>query len=44
MPGKIRKLPNKNRFRVTWGRRIVAKNTTRRKAEAQIRLLKSRER
>jgi hypothetical protein len=39
MPGKIRKLPNKNKYRVWWGRKIVAKSTSNRKAKKQLRLL-----
>ncbi len=42
MPGKIRKLPNRNRWRVYWGRKTRAFGATKKKAEAQLRLLKSR--
>jgi len=41
MPGKIRKLPNKNKWRVYWGGKVRAFGTTREKAEAQLRLLRS---
>ena len=40
MPVKIRKLPNKNLYRVYDGDRIAAKATTKRKAEKQARLLR----
>jgi hypothetical protein len=40
MPIKIRKLPNKNKYRVYDGGRIAAKETTKGKAEAQARLLR----
>lgn len=39
-PIKIRKLPNKNKYRVYDGKRIVAKSTTKKKAESQARLLR----
>ncbi len=39
-PVKIRKLPNKNKYRVYDGKRIVAKSTTKKKAESQSRLLR----
>ncbi len=38
MPLKIRKLPHSNRVRVYDGDRIIAKKTTRKKAEALVRL------
>ncbi len=38
MPYKIRKLPRSNRVRVYSGDRIIAKKTTRKKAEALVRL------
>jgi len=40
MPIKIRKLPNKNKYRVYDGDRVVARETTKEKAEAQSRLLR----
>ena len=43
MPGKIGKLPRKNRWRVYWGGKVTAFSTTKKKAEAQLRLLESRE-
>jgi len=43
MPGKIRKLPNKNKYRVWWGGKVVAKATSKKKAKAQLRLLGSKE-
>lgn len=39
MPGSIRKLPNSSMVRVRWGGRIIAYRTTRKKGEAQLRLL-----
>lgn len=38
MPGKIRKKKN-GRVTVRWGKKVVAKNTTVKKAKAQLRLL-----
>ena len=43
MPGSIRKLPNSSKVRVRWGGKIVAYRTTRKKGEAQLRLLGMRE-
>lgn len=45
MPFVIRKLPNKNRYRVVNQRngRIHSLSTTLKKAKAQVRLLESRE-
>jgi hypothetical protein len=40
MPIRIRKLPNKNRYRVYDGKDVVAKSTTKGKAEKQARLLR----
>ena len=40
MPVKIRKLPNKNLYRVYDGDKVVAKGTTKRKVERQARLLR----
>lgn len=40
MPVKIRKLPNKNRWRVYDGKRVVAKSTSKKNAEKQARLLR----
>jgi hypothetical protein len=40
MPIKIRKLPNKRRYRVYDGDRVVANSTTKVNAEAQVRLLR----
>jgi len=40
MPVKIRKLPNKNRWRVYDGKRIAAKSTSKKNAERQARLLR----
>jgi len=40
MPVTIRKLPRKNKWRVKDGNRIVAKGTTKAKAEKQARLLR----
>jgi len=40
MPVTMRKLPHKNRYRVRNAGRIVAKSTTKPKAEAQVRLLR----
>ncbi len=40
MPVRIRKLPNKNKWRVYNGKDIVAKGTTKEKAEKQARLLR----
>jgi len=42
MPAHMRKLPGKNRYRVYDGKRVSAKSTTKKKAEAQVRLLNSR--
>lgn len=42
MPARMRKLPNKNRYRVYDGNKITAFNTTEKKAKAQVRLLNSR--
>ena len=42
VPGKIRKLPNKNKYRVYWGGKVAAKATSKKKAEAQLRLLKGK--
>jgi len=39
-PIKIRKLLNKNRYRVSDTKHIHAKSTTKKKAEAQARLLR----
>lgn len=39
-PVKIRKLPNKNRYRVSDSKHVHAKSTTKKKAEAQARLLR----
>ena len=44
MPGKVRKLPNKNKYRVYWSGKVRAKATSKKKAEAQLRLLKGKER
>jgi hypothetical protein len=42
MPAKMRKLPNKNLYRVKDNKgKVYAKNTTKKKAEAQVRLLNS---
>jgi len=43
MPGKIRKLPNQNKYRVYWGGRIAAFGTSKKKAKGQLRLLESKE-
>ncbi len=40
MPVQMRKLPSKNKWRVYDGAKIVAKETSRKKAEAQVRLLR----
>ena len=40
MPVKIRKLPRQNKWRVYDGGKIVAKRTTKEKAEKQARLLR----
>lgn len=40
MPIKMRKLPKQNLYRVYDGDEIIAKKTTKKKAEAQIRLLR----
>lgn len=40
MPVRIRKVPNKQCWRVYDGDRVAAKCTTRKKAEAQARLLR----
>jgi len=40
MPVKMRKLPNKNKWRVYEGDKVVAKGTTKKKAEKQVRLLR----
>ena len=42
MPAHMRKLPRKNRWRVYDGKRVTARNTTKKKAEAQVRLLNAR--
>lgn len=40
MPVKVRKLPRKgNHYRVYDGKKVVAKDTTKEKADAQVRLL-----
>lgn len=39
-PVTIRKLPNKNEWRVYDGKKVVAKSTTKSKAEKQARLLR----
>jgi hypothetical protein len=40
MPAKMRKIRNKNRYRVTDNKgHVHAKSTTKRKAEAQVRIL-----
>lgn len=42
MPAKMRKLPNKRLWRVTDSKgKVHAKGTTKKKAEAQVRLLNS---
>jgi hypothetical protein len=41
MPGKIRK--HKGKYQVIWGGKIRAKGTTKKKAEAQLRLLYAKE-
>lgn len=43
MPYKIRKLPHSNRVRVYKGKEIIARKTTRDKAEKQVRLLRGLE-
>jgi hypothetical protein len=43
MPGSIRKLPHSSKVRVRWGGKVVSYRTTRKKGEAQLRLLRSRE-
>lgn len=40
MPAKMRKLPHSSKYRVWNDGKIVAKGTTKKKAEAQIRLLR----
>ena len=40
MPIKMRKLPRKNKWRVYDGDEVVAKSTTKEKAEKQVRLLR----
>lgn len=40
MPAKMRKLPNSMKYRVYDGDKIVAKRTTKKKAERQVRLLR----
>ncbi len=40
MPVRMRKLPNSNTYRVYIGKRVAAKRTTKKKAEAQVKLLK----
>lgn len=40
MPPKMRKLPNQRFYRVYDGKNVVAKRTTKKKAEKQIRLLR----
>jgi hypothetical protein len=43
MPAKMRKIRNKNKYRVTDNKgHVHAKSTTRKKAEAQVRILKGR--
>lgn len=39
MPGKIRKLPGRNKYRVYWGNKVTAKETSKSNAEKQLRLL-----
>ena len=41
MPYTIRKLPNKNKYKVTdtETKRIISKGTTKKKAESQVKLL-----
>jgi hypothetical protein len=42
MPAHMRKIRNKNRYRVTDSKgKVHAKSTTKRKAEAQVRILNS---
>ena len=43
MPGKIRKLPKGRKYRVYWGGKVTAKATSKKKAEAQLRLLQRKE-
>lgn len=43
MPGKVRKLPKKNKYRVYWRGKTVAFGTSKKKAKAQLRLLESKE-
>ena len=40
MPVRIRKLPSKNKYRVYDGNEIAAYGTSKKKAEAQARLLR----
>jgi hypothetical protein len=40
MPTRIRKLPNQRKYRVYDGDKITAFSTSKRKAEAQVRLLR----
>lgn len=40
MPGKMRKLPNRNKWRVYWGGKVTAKATSKKNAERQLRLLR----
>ena len=39
MPIKIRKLPHSSKYRVWNGKKVVAKRTTKKNAEAQKRLI-----
>lgn len=40
MPTRIRKLPNQRKYRVYDGDKVTAKGTSKRKALAQVRLLR----
>ena len=40
MPVTMRKLPGKMKYRVYDGKKVAAKSTTKKKAEAQVRLLR----
>ena len=40
MPVRMKKLPNSTKYRVYDGDKIVAKRTTKEKAEKQVRLLR----
>jgi hypothetical protein len=40
MPIKVRKLPNKSKWRVSHGGKVSAKSTSKTKAEKQARLLR----